>query len=239
MRRRHGELHDAEAGCWRPTTPALTPCVEECRTGLPQDRARLRHPALSDQPPPPPPWKTNGQPGTLRLAQRKSPDQPLKDPQKHEQEAEADAAEPHPCGASRCSWPRIVLAEAAGLLEPPGSAAGRRRCGRSSRCSWCRYLVAGYDVLLKAAKNIGHGQVFDENFLMAVATIGAFSLVFFPDSRPPYGRRRGSYAVLPGGRAVPKLRRRQEPQIHRRDDGHCPRFRQRRSANGAVGAGGP
>ena len=44
------------------------------------------------------------------------------------------------------------------------------------------YALAGYDVLLKAARNIKNGQVFDENFLMAVATIGAFSLVFFPDS---------------------------------------------------------
>ena len=44
------------------------------------------------------------------------------------------------------------------------------------------YAIAGYDVLLKAARNIKNGQVFDENFLMAVATIGAFSLVFFPDS---------------------------------------------------------
>ena len=46
------------------------------------------------------------------------------------------------------------------------------------------YAIAGYDVLLKAAHNIKNGQVFDENFLMAVATIGAFSLVFFPDSGP-------------------------------------------------------
>ena len=46
------------------------------------------------------------------------------------------------------------------------------------------YAIAGYDVLLKAARNIKNGQVFDENFLMAVATIGAFSLVFFPDSGP-------------------------------------------------------
>lgn len=46
------------------------------------------------------------------------------------------------------------------------------------------YAIAGYDVLLKAARNIKNGQVFDENFLMAVATIGAFSLVFFPDSSP-------------------------------------------------------
>ena len=46
------------------------------------------------------------------------------------------------------------------------------------------YLVAGYDVLWKAARNIGHGQVFDENFLMSVATIGAFAMVFFPDTDP-------------------------------------------------------
>ena len=46
------------------------------------------------------------------------------------------------------------------------------------------YLIAGYDVLLKAARNIGNGQVFDENFLMAIATVGAFALVLFPDSQP-------------------------------------------------------
>lgn len=46
------------------------------------------------------------------------------------------------------------------------------------------YLLAGYDVLYKAVRNIGHGQVFDENFLMSVATIGAFALVLFPGSDP-------------------------------------------------------
>lgn len=46
------------------------------------------------------------------------------------------------------------------------------------------YLIAGYDVLLKAARNIGNGQVFDENFLMTIATAGAFALVLFPDSQP-------------------------------------------------------
>ena len=38
------------------------------------------------------------------------------------------------------------------------------------------YLVAGYDVLLTAAKNIARGCVFDENFLMAVASIGAMAV---------------------------------------------------------------
>lgn len=38
------------------------------------------------------------------------------------------------------------------------------------------YFVIGYDILRKSIKNISHGQVFDENFLMAVATIGAICL---------------------------------------------------------------
>ena len=38
------------------------------------------------------------------------------------------------------------------------------------------YVAAGGDIVLKAAKNISHGQVFDENFLMTVATIGALLL---------------------------------------------------------------
>ena len=38
------------------------------------------------------------------------------------------------------------------------------------------YIIIGYDVLLKAAKGIANGQPFDENFLMAVATIGALVL---------------------------------------------------------------
>lgn len=37
-------------------------------------------------------------------------------------------------------------------------------------------MIVGYDVLAKAGKNITKGQVFDENFLMAIATIGAFAL---------------------------------------------------------------
>ncbi len=37
------------------------------------------------------------------------------------------------------------------------------------------YFIIGYDVLLKSAKNIAHGKVFDENFLMAIATVGALA----------------------------------------------------------------
>lgn len=38
------------------------------------------------------------------------------------------------------------------------------------------YVIAGYGPLIKAAKNISHGQIFDENFLMAIATVGALAL---------------------------------------------------------------
>ena len=38
------------------------------------------------------------------------------------------------------------------------------------------YLLVGYDILLKAFKGIRNGQVFDENFLMTVATVGAIVL---------------------------------------------------------------
>lgn len=46
------------------------------------------------------------------------------------------------------------------------------------------FLIAGYDVLQKAFNNIRRGKAFDESFLMAVATIGAFAMVFFPDTDP-------------------------------------------------------
>ena len=46
------------------------------------------------------------------------------------------------------------------------------------------YLIAGYDVLGKAWHGITHKQPFDENLLMAIATIGAFALVLFPETEP-------------------------------------------------------
>ena len=44
------------------------------------------------------------------------------------------------------------------------------------------YLVIGYDILLKAGKGIRNRQVFDENFLMAVATVGAIALALLERS---------------------------------------------------------
>lgn len=45
-------------------------------------------------------------------------------------------------------------------------------------------VIAGHDVLRKAYSNIRRGKAFDESFLMAVATIGAFAMVLFPDTDP-------------------------------------------------------
>ena len=46
------------------------------------------------------------------------------------------------------------------------------------------YLVAGYETLLEAARNIRRGDPFDEAFLMSVASLGAFGMVFFPQTEP-------------------------------------------------------
>lgn len=44
------------------------------------------------------------------------------------------------------------------------------------------YLVIGYDVLFRAARNIARGKIFDENFLMIVATVGAFAVTEFSEA---------------------------------------------------------
>ncbi len=44
------------------------------------------------------------------------------------------------------------------------------------------YLIVGGDIIKKAVTNIGHGQVFDENFLMVLATIGAFITQEYPEA---------------------------------------------------------
>ena len=49
-------------------------------------------------------------------------------------------------------------------------------------CYLAVYLVIGYDIVKKAFKGIKNGQVFDENFLMAIATIGAFALAAYEKS---------------------------------------------------------
>lgn len=44
------------------------------------------------------------------------------------------------------------------------------------------YLFVGTEILLKAMKNILKGQIFDENFLMSIATVGAFLIGEFPEA---------------------------------------------------------
>lgn len=44
------------------------------------------------------------------------------------------------------------------------------------------YIIIGYDIVIKAARNISHGQVFDENFLMMIATFGAFGVKEFEEA---------------------------------------------------------
>ena len=57
-------------------------------------------------------------------------------------------------------------------------------------CCLAPYFIIGYDVLRKAALGIVNGQVFDENFLMALASIGAFFTGSFTEAV-------GVMAVLP------------------------------------------
>ena len=54
--------------------------------------------------------------------------------------------------------------------------------GLSTALYMAAYLIIGYDILRKAVKGILNGQVFDENFLMAVATIGAIALAIYEKS---------------------------------------------------------
>ena len=44
------------------------------------------------------------------------------------------------------------------------------------------YVIIGYDIIFKAISNITSGQVFDENFLMSIATVGAFGIGEFPEA---------------------------------------------------------
>lgn len=58
------------------------------------------------------------------------------------------------------------------------------------------YFIIGYDILRKAALGIAHGQVFDENFLMAVATVGAMLLGVYNESRGLEGEFAEGVAVM-------------------------------------------
>ena len=58
------------------------------------------------------------------------------------------------------------------------------------------YFIIGYDILRKAVLGICHGEVFDENFLMAVATVGAMLLGIYNESRGLEGEFAEGVAVM-------------------------------------------
>ena len=86
------------------------------------------------------------------------------------------------------------------------------------------YLLIGFDVLLKAARNICNGQVFDENFLMSLATVGAlatgeyaeavFVMLFYQ-----VGELFQSYAVDRSRRSIAKMMEIRPDYAHIERDG--------------------
>ena len=58
------------------------------------------------------------------------------------------------------------------------------------------YLIIGYDILRKAALGIAHGEVFDENFLMAIATVGAMLLGVYNEAHGQEGEFAEGVAVM-------------------------------------------
>ena len=93
------------------------------------------------------------------------------------------------------------------------------------------YLVIGYDILRKAGKGIANRRVFDENFLMAVATVGAFALALYEKSGD-YSEAIAVMLFYQVGELVPELRGRQEPSEYHGADGYPPGLRE-------CGAGRP
>ena len=49
-------------------------------------------------------------------------------------------------------------------------------------CCLIGYIIVGYDVLLRAGKNIAHGRILDEHFLMTIASVGAFFIGEYPEA---------------------------------------------------------
>ncbi|MBR4080692.1 MAG: cadmium-translocating P-type ATPase, partial [Clostridia bacterium] len=88
-----------------------------------------------------------------------------KDGAQHDHDHSHDHAHDHEGGASV-----LMRAGAALALVIAGAALGG---WIGTALQIAAYLIAGYDVLLRAARNILRGQVFDENFLMSVASVGA------------------------------------------------------------------
>ena len=93
------------------------------------------------------------------------------------------------------------------------------------------YFVVGKDVLRKAIKGIKNRQPFDECFLMAVATVGAFAWATMWKAAPLSSFTRSA--------SCSRAWRGQEPPEHFQPDGHPPGLRQRGGRGRQAGAGGP
>ncbi len=87
---------------------------------------------------------------------------------------------------------RIILAAALMIILPFVPVEGYLRFG----LYLIPYLVIGYDILRKAVLGILHGEVFDENFLMAVATIGAMLLGVYNEAHGMEGEFAEGVAVM-------------------------------------------
>lgn len=75
----------------------------------------------------------------------------------------------------------LLIAEGAGVLD---ALFGKEVLLAEFVLFLIPYLIAGYDVLIRAAQGLAKGHGLDENFLMSIATLGAFVLILFPDSEP-------------------------------------------------------
>lgn len=96
------------------------------------------------------------------------------------------------------------------LLFIPGLILHGRTVWLSPVLCTVSYLLIGGKVLLKAAKNIRRGHIFDENFLMCVATLGAFAIGEFPEATAvmlfyQIGERFEHYAVDKSRRSIAEL----------------------------------
>ena len=84
------------------------------------------------------------------------------------------------------------------------------------------YLIVGYDILLKAGKGIRNRQVFDECFLMAVATVGAIALALYEGSGEDVYKRQGTSTSISPTTSTPTPRG-PRPTPGRQTTRRCPR----------------
>ena len=84
------------------------------------------------------------------------------------------------------------------------------------------YFIVGYDILLKAAKGIANGRVFDENLLMTVATLGAIAIALYDNT----GDYTEAVAVMLFYQIGEWFQAYAKPQKYQRINGYPPGLRQ-------------